>query len=357
MNHIVKLAFCFVALIVLYFANGILNPKATKSALNEYIEPNFSDFVKQSNSLLRSLNGLCGSPDFSKTEHARKQFGISLESFAKIEFLKFGPAAKNNNRERLWFWPDRRSIGLRQIQRVLVTKDETVLDPATLKSKSVALQGFGPLEYLLFGNGSNEISVAGGRFRCVFAASVATNVRDIAQEMSDGWSNPRGYQNTWLTPGNDNPIYKNEAESLVELVAAIALSFQSISDLILAPMAPGNGIIQNSRKAPFWRSKQTQRFMAGTVKNVMVLITTSGILDRSPNLSNSLKERIAAIADRTIHNLIEIGDGLKRNSDPVAQKEIFTETTENLYELANIFARDVPEALKLPLVFSALDGD
>ncbi len=68
-----------------------------------------------------------------------------------------GPAREDNRFERLFFWPDRRGRGLRQVQGILAEEDETATDPATLYQKSVAVQGLLALDFVLSGEGNETL--------------------------------------------------------------------------------------------------------------------------------------------------------------------------------------------------------
>ena len=78
------------------------------------------------------------------------------------------------------FWPDRKGIALRQVQAILAKQDATATDPATLKTKSVAVQGLGALEYVLFGTGAEALALPEGDFRCDYGNAITSAVSDVA---------------------------------------------------------------------------------------------------------------------------------------------------------------------------------
>ena len=83
---------------------------------------------------------------------------------------------KENRLERILFWPDRKSTGLKQVQRALAEKDATATNPAKLKGKSVAMQGLGALEFVLFGTGAEKLAGPGEDYRCAYGRAIAGNV-------------------------------------------------------------------------------------------------------------------------------------------------------------------------------------
>ena len=64
-----------------------------------------------------------------------------------------GRSRRKTRLERILFWPDRKSIGLKQVQAALAAKDTSITDAGKLKGKSVAVQGLGALEFLLVRDG------------------------------------------------------------------------------------------------------------------------------------------------------------------------------------------------------------
>ncbi len=70
------------------------------------------------------------------------------------------------------FWPDRKGTGLKQVQAALASKDPTAADAAQLAGKSVAMQGLGALEFVLYGTGSEELATAGESYRCAYGAAI-----------------------------------------------------------------------------------------------------------------------------------------------------------------------------------------
>ena len=99
------------------------------------------------------------------------------------------------------FWPDRKGIGLKQVQAALADKDATAADPATLAGKSVAMQGLGALEFVLFGTGAETLAATGDAYRCAYGAAIAGNLETIAAELDDAWQAPDGFAALWAESG------------------------------------------------------------------------------------------------------------------------------------------------------------
>jgi membrane protein implicated in regulation of membrane protease activity len=117
-----------------------------------------------------------------------------VAAYGKVDFLRIGPLMEDNRADRLLFWPDRRGIGLKQVQAILAEEDPAATDLAGLQAKSVAVQGLGALEFVLFGTGAESLTSIEGSFRCAYGQTIAGNIAGMAKEMVAGWYVPGGYQ-------------------------------------------------------------------------------------------------------------------------------------------------------------------
>jgi len=159
-----------------------------RQALGEVIRPGYSALAETTGSLSTEVQDLCQQPSSAALKDAKDAFAASVGAWSKVEILRFGPVTQNQRYERLFYWPDPKGLGLKQVREALANEDETVT-AQTLAPKSVALQGLPALEELLYGDGADTLAKGGNAaFRCRFAASIAANVDNIAKEVVEGWS-------------------------------------------------------------------------------------------------------------------------------------------------------------------------
>ena len=233
------------------------NSAPVRTAIDGFIRPNFERFADISDLMSADIEPLCANPSQSALEDARSAFRTAATAWARIEFVRAGPLSRLNRAERILFWPDRRGTGLRQVQAVLANKDMSVVKVEDLSQKSVALQGFGALEYLLFGTGSENLATLGDGFRCSFAVAVSRNISTIARQASDAWNDGNGFSRIWLSPGPENETYRTGSEALAELVGMLAHGFEMVRDQRIKPIAPENSRPGLYKRALFWRSGAT----------------------------------------------------------------------------------------------------
>ena len=176
--------------------------------MTKVIRPGYNDLETKSRTLQEKADALCREPSQSALEATKDAFTTAVESWSKVEIFRFGPVNREHRYERLFFWPDPKGIGLRQVQRALSTKDETVTTADAIAAKSVALQGLPALEYLLYGKGADELARGYPEvgFRCLFAASVSANIARIATQVAEGWREEAEDSKRFLTPAANDPF-------------------------------------------------------------------------------------------------------------------------------------------------------
>ena len=126
-------------------------PTAMARAVDGFIRPGYRDLVERTGALADHLRPLCHRPSPQSLGRAKRAFSEVTASWSRIEIVRVGPVLDDNRFERVLFFPDRKSTGLKQVQRILAENDETATIATSLRGKSVAVQGLGALEYVLFG--------------------------------------------------------------------------------------------------------------------------------------------------------------------------------------------------------------
>ena len=133
------------------------------AVVDDVIVPGYAAFHESAEALDNAADRLCADASPQSLDAARATFSGTVSAWGRIEMIHFGPAMDENRLERVLFYPDPRGIGLRQVQEILATEDETATKTETLAHKSVAAQGLGALEYVLFGTGSTPLPRLGTR--------------------------------------------------------------------------------------------------------------------------------------------------------------------------------------------------
>ena len=234
--------------------------QSVRRAVQSYIRPAYVQLLGQTQALRQDVKALCNRPDMAALDVARARFRKTVEAFAHIEFIRFGPITEDNRLERMLFWPDRKGTGLKQVQAALASNDPSVTSADTLAAKSVAMQGFGALEYVLFGTDAETLAGKDAAYRCSYAAAIAQNLERIAGAVSGSWSGAHGFGQTWIEA--DNELYHNDQEALTELLSVFVNGLEMVRDVRLDGFLGKEPADDKPKSALFWRSGLTADTLA-----------------------------------------------------------------------------------------------
>lgn len=336
-------------------------PRVMAQAVDGFIIPGYRDLAEATNALSEASAGLCKSPSETTLEAARSAFSSVVERWSAIEIIRLGPALEQNRFERFLFYPDRKSTGLKQVQAILAKKDESATSPETLKGKSVAVQGLGALEFVLYGTGAEVLSGKEGDFRCRYGLAVSQNLRSIAGELLAAWEKPDGIQAAWKEPGPGNPLFRDNREAATELLGVLVHSVEMIKDQRLRPFYAGtvHGTPDRGRPklAIYWRSANTMPAISANLGGLQRLFDTAGMESLLPADSRS----IAGSIDFLFKALIAATDGLDGPiEDALAderQRAKLDFIALNTADLLDRLNREFGGSIGLGAGFSFADGD
>jgi predicted lipoprotein len=267
--------------------------RVMSAAVDGFIRPGYDAFQKSAEAMTATMHTLCKAPSQANYDAAKLGFGMLAASWAHIEIVRTGPVIEQNRFERILFYPDRKSTGLKQVQAVLSKSDETATDAKTLATKSVATQGLGALEYLLFGTGSDTLK-SGNDFRCRYSAAVAENVGNVAAEIAGIWDAPDGIQQAWEQPGPDNTVYRTGGEAITGLLGILVHGAEAVRDQRIETFYKGADKATFPKQALFWRSQNTWPMVKANLDGLSALLNTSGMVELLPEKDRPITSAIDA---------------------------------------------------------------
>lgn len=326
-------------------------------AIDGFIRPAYGDLAERTASLEKSVEALCAAPSQASLDATRAGFGLAAQSWSKVELITFGPIRTDNRLERMLFWPDRKSIGLKQVQAALASKDPDAADAEKIARKSVAMQGFGALEYVLFGTDADELATPEGGWRCAFGAAVAENIATISANVRDDWNKPDGFAAIWSSPGPDNLTYRNGSEAVTELVGVFINGLEMVRDVRLRGFLGLRQEKDKPKQALYWRSQGTTLSLAANLEGLGGLFRASHLADAlSPEsrwIAESIEIQLAngAQAARSVQGPTE-----EVLADP-ARREKLNYLGTVTSSLSNLFGVRLSGEFGLTAGFSSLDGD
>ncbi|TFF24907.1 peptidase M75, Imelysin [Jiella endophytica] len=328
------------------------------NAVDGTIRPGYAAFADAAEETRGAMDDLCSLPNGENVQGAREAFAELVRSWSRIEFIQFGPVMDDNRGSRILFFPDRRSIGLKQVQAILADKDESATSPDELAGKSVAVQGLGALEYVLYGTGAETLSTRDGNFRCRFGAAIGGNLERLGRAISDDWAKDEGGIVERLTnPNEDDPAYRSADDSLKEIVGVFINGFEAIRDLRLNPAMGENEKSAKPKLFLFHRSELTLASLQANFAGMKDLFTSSDMATLLPPAHAYLKDSIAFEFENAEMALDKLSPPLTKVVASKADRQNLTYLLIVTDSLQSQFAGQLSPLLGLSAGFSALDGD
>jgi predicted lipoprotein len=325
-------------------------------SIDGFIRPGYQALHQSTSALYEAGKTLCIAPSQTALDADRAAFGKTVDAWSRIEIIRFGPVTEQNRLERILFWPDRKGTGLKQVQAALAGKDPTATDVAQLAQKSVAMQGLGALEFILYGTGSEALA-RGDAHRCAYGAAIAGNLDAIASELEAAWAAPDGFASIWANPSAQSPLFRDGTEAVTELMDVFVTGTELVRDVRLGGFLGKDASGDKPKQALFWRSGKTVDALSGNLAGMHGLLQASRLADALPPEAaymgpSALFEfgNAAKAADAADGPIAEV----LADPDRRAKLAYFGIVTSSL---SDIFGMQMSGALGLTAGFSSLDGD
>lgn len=337
---------------------AIAAPNATvAAAIDGFIRPAYQNLERQSDVLETAMRALCADPNEPSLAAARGAFHFTVRYWSAVEAVRFGPVTEDNRLDRILFWPDRKSIGLKQVQAAIAEKDATALDPTTLANKSVAMQGLGGLEFVLFGTGADELLSKAGAYRCGYGQAISGNIHGMAAAINKAWRDPDGIARQWSNPGPENPLYRTDDEAMTELFNVFVHGLEMVRDVRMNGFLGKAQEDDKPKQAIYWRSDATVTSLRYDLSGLRELLDASGLVTTLDADNAWIGQSIAfefGNAEKVLADLDTPRAEIL--ADPVLRKKLDYAriVTSSLSEL---FGVKLAGALGLSAGFSSLDGD
>jgi len=330
----------------------------TDAVIEHHLIPSYERLGMEIEILGADFADLCAAPSAKALARTRASFANVVEGWSRISHVQFGPVVEENRYERLHFWPDRRGIGLRQARTLVAGEDEALLAPGALVAQSVAVQGLGAVEVVLFAAGADAMAAPPvDSYRCRYGRAVAAAMQKVVAEIADGWFDPDRYARLLRRPGPENPIYRDDDEVLAEYVGTLAHGFETIRDRKLLPILGANAGAAKPKLAAFWRSGLTLQALEAEFAGLANLLEVSGL-----GLALSEDDRwMAGSAMFEFRNAArtfgELPDDLTEALTVTEARGKTTYLVILTRSLQRLIGENIASALGLTVGFSALDGD
>ena len=305
----------------------------------------------------------CDSPPPRKLDGVTAAYHAAMDAWTSVEHVRHGPIELHMRGFRMHFWPDRRGRGGRQVQALLSSPDAARLSPETLRSASVAVQGFPAAERLLFDGGPRE-SVANGAGSdpaCRLLVAIAGNLADMSARLSAEWSaEDAAFRQEIRDAGSENSRFASHREATAEFVRGAHTTLQVMAEMKVDRVMGKSTESARPRRAESWRSGRSLRNVVRNLEAIRAMYEG----ENGPGIRHLLGPShadLAGLLSRAFRQTLEtaraIPSPLSRAVVDPAARDALARLSAQLRGLMALVGGRVAPALGAPLGFNALDGD
>lgn len=290
--------------------------------------------------------------------HSQDTFRNMFKDWANVQFISIGPMAYLKRSERFQYWPDKHSVGSRQLQRLIQEENhkldhhKPVLTLVELQKKSVAVQGIPALERILFSQ-----RLAPNNTECHIALLISQNLHDIATNNSKAWTQaPTFFANELANLSQGFGVYESEA-----VVANIFFNILSTQLLVIEQLKLQRALPQSNKpskptRLEAWKSQLSLPLIQENIHSLQQLYYHAFY----PHLSRTHPSLAKKIMDEFKHTTTLIDESQKTLFTYVNQKSVHPTIEKLLFQLTTLqtlINANMASALNFTSKFNALDGD
>ena len=341
------------------YAQSFDHKGLARLVLENHIRPGYDRLLASARAFGDEAKVFCDAAPGEPTDALKDAFRDLVLSWARIEQVQFGPVMDERRHARVFYWPDRKGLGRRQVRRTLAKKDARSLDPAALAERSVALQGLGAAEILLYAKGAKEFATPGPArdFRCGYLKTIAANIVNIAAEVQSAWNDENGYVRTFLSPGADNPSYLDDSEVTLEIAKAFLVGLERLRDIEIAgPLGLSRKTSRRTRAA-FKPSGLSTRFLIAKLEGMTMLYVAGGLGDRIDAHEWGMGSSILSELNLALNHMKSLNVLMGEVAENEEAENRLLASGFPLKNAREQTSRILADAAGLSLGFNALDGD
>jgi predicted lipoprotein len=332
-----------------------------KQLVARYIQPATTQFAGTTAALDQALAAYCDTPTDKQLRTAvERRYGNTIDAWARVELLRFGPLLEDNRFERFFFFPDPRGVTLRQVQALLAAADPALLTPGNLRSRSVAVQGLPALEYALYGSdAAAQLSTdsTAGRYRCAYARAIAANLATLSSELQRAWAPNSPMAREFSAPAATQTLYRSRDEVATEAIKALSTALQYSRDIKLLPALGAAVDDARGQRAPLWRSGLTQRALAASTLAMHDFYAAGNFAPALSPDSRWIDDTLKSESEVALEDFKAVLLPFEQAVQDTDSRERLVHAALVLKNMQSIVVELLAPALGINIGFNALDGD
>jgi predicted lipoprotein len=332
-------------------------PMVMQKAVDDVIRPGYRNMHQSASRLTLAMSGLCNAPSADTLHAAKTAFADTISKWSMIEIVQTGPVIDKNRFEHILFYPDRKGIGMKQVQALIAKADDKDATVEAVSAKSVALQSLTALEYVLYGNGSETLWGDKNGFRCRYGAAIAGNIEAVSGQISAEWEDPNGVQKSWKNPGKNSEAFEDGKEAATALLGVLVHGAAKVRDQRLETFYKGDADAAHPKMAIYWRSENTFTSMTANIEGLQALWSKARMVDLLPPEKREAAVKIDALLTQLIATAATINADIPLALADDAQRARIDALLADTRNLTTDFSDGYGSAIGLSAGFSFADGD
>lgn len=340
-------------------------PQLNRALVEQHIVPRYERLAHAAALLEERTAAFCAVPDAAGLDGVRDAYQQTMDAWAAVQHVRFGPITVQQRYERFQYWPDKHSTGERQLNQALAAADTAQLADDRFPSISIALQGLGTLERVLYDDDA-EIGRFGSAgqpaYPCLLGKAIAHNLAVMSRETFTEWTaGDTAYRQVIAGAEQGNATFVSSEEVAARLLNDLYTSLQVVVDQKLLP-AMGRSFAEISpRRVESWRSGRSLRNIELNLEADEALYASAFSPPLVADGGNAARVEEDAAIRRGFRTALGLVRGLRQPLDQAIQDEKQRPMLEQLLatvsDLKRHISGPIPVALGLPRSFNGLDGD
>lgn len=325
--------------------------------VEQYVMPRYQALEEATTQQQHTLAAFCQAPDGAGLAQSQSAFHASMDAWMQIQHIRLGPIQLAFRAERINHWPERRNAVSKTLRKWLAEKDQTLLDPNTFATSSVAGQGLPTLERLLFAPDALQQYQADD-YRCQLTLAIARNLATISHEVLDEWQQVLPV----LVAGGEHPIYFESPEAATrQLLTDLQTLLQVITDQKLELVLGKTPAEAKPKQAENRRSDRSIRNLLLNLASARAIYADaqSGFVCLMPDTPDAevLNARIEQALTAAENTLAALDKPLDQAVQEPPERAKIEQALKATRSIRNALQDEIPAMLGINTGFNSLDGD
>ena len=274
-----------------YNAAALLGNTANTVILGTYREVD-----QKAAALQTAVAALAAAPTPAALAAARQAYRDARAPWEATEAFAFGPVSTQGLDAMIDTWP------LNRVDLAALLASADLLTPASLRPRDGGLQGFHPIEFLLFGANANKALSAFTPREYTFLTASAQNLKAATGQLLQAWQPGGGnFAATLATAGPGNAVYPKQKEGVQELLdGLIGPADELANSKMERPLAQQTTDVEEARFSQNSKAEFLQNLAGIEALYTGRMGTGSGVgfgelvAKRSPALDARFRQELAA---------------------------------------------------------------